>query len=259
MFTAAMADRHRFFVPPEILAHDPVTLTGETLHHLRSVLRLATGDEVMLLDGHGACCHARLQSVGRERAEATVLNRWRDTEHPCPLRLLQALPKGDKFELVLQKGTELGITTFHPILSGRALPRLETGRTARWERIIREAARQSQRPCLPQLLPLMRLAEALLAVPEPLRLLLWEQGARPLAEVLPAQPPAGVALLVGPEGGFSGDEAATVEAVGFLPVHLGPRILRTETAGLAVAAVLQYLYGDWDRAAHGPIAGRNGG
>ncbi|MHB8709296.1 MAG: RsmE family RNA methyltransferase, partial [Desulfuromonadales bacterium] len=96
------------------------------------------------------------------------------------------------------------------------------------------------------------------AVDEPLRLVLWEKGARPLATVLPVQPPAGVAVLVGPEGGFSVEEIAAVGAAGFVPVHLGPRILRTETAGLAAAAVLQYLYGDWDRAAGGPTASETG-
>jgi 16S rRNA (uracil1498-N3)-methyltransferase len=254
-----MADLHRFFVPAGSFAGETVTLSGEPLHHLRTVLRLGPGSEVLLLDGLGHCCRARLAAVGRDRATAVVGDRWVEEEHPCPLRLLQALPKGDKFELVLQKGTELGVTTFQPVLSGRAVSRPETGRTARWERIVGEAARQSRRPRLPQLAPLLPLAAALAAVNEPLRLVLWEKGARPLAAALPAQPPAGVALLVGPEGGFAAAEIAAVGAAGFVPVHLGPRILRTETAGLAVAAVLQYLYGDWDRMAGGPTASESGG
>ena len=253
-----MTDLHRFFVPADSLTTDLVTISGEPLHHLRTVLRLGPDANVLLLDGLGHCCRVRLDTVGRDRATATVIARWTEEERPCPLRLLQALPKGDKFELVLQKGTELGITIFQPVLTGRAVSRPETGRTARWARIVGEAARQSRRPRLPQLVPLRPLAEALQAVDEPLRLVLWEKGARPLGEVLPVQPPAGVAVLVGPEGGFSGEEIAAVGAAGFVPVHLGPRILRTETAGLAAAAVLQYLYGDWDRAAGGPTASETG-
>lgn len=245
-----MAELPRFFVPADALAGDPVILGGDTLHHLRTVLRLDIGREVLLLDGAGNGCRARLRTIGRDRAEAVVSARWRESEALCPLRLIQSLPKGDKFDLVLQKGTELGVTTFQPALSGRGVARPEGGRAERWARIVREAARQSRRPVLPRLMPLLPLTAALQTVDEPLRLVLWEQGAEPLAALLPAVPPAGVAVLVGPEGGFSPAEVAAVGAAGFRAVHLGPRILRTETAGLAVAAVLQYLYGDWGRAAH---------
>ena len=247
-----MADLHRFFIPADALSGDRIEIGGEALHHLRTVLRLGPGSEVLLLDGAGNCCRALLETVGRERAVAAATARWRETEDLCPLRLLQALPKGDKFDLVLQKGTELGVTVFQPVLTGRAVARPETGRTGRWERIVREAARQSRRPGLPSLAPLLPLADALATVREPLRLVLWEAGARPLAEVLPTARPEGVAVLVGPEGGFSADEIAQVVVAGFLPVHLGPRILRTETAGLAITAILQYLFGDWARAGGAP-------
>jgi 16S rRNA (uracil1498-N3)-methyltransferase len=201
---------------------------------------------VLLLDGQGACCRAGLATVGRDRATATAIARWTAAEHPFPLRLLQALPKGDKLDLVLQKGTELGVTVFQPLLSRRTLARAESSRQARWQRIVCEAARQSRRPRLPRLEPLCSLGEALGKVAEPLRLVLWEESARPLREVLPETPPAGMALLIGPEGGFAAEEIASVVAAGFAPVHLGPRILRTETAGLAASAVLQFVYGDWD-------------
>lgn len=245
-----MAELHRFFVPAASLRGANIEITGEPLHHLRTVLRLGPGSEVLLLDGQGGCCRARLQSVGREKAAAVALQCWTASERPCPLRLLQALPKGDKFDLVLQKGTELGVTIFQPLCSGRTLTRADESRRGRWQRIVSEAARQSRRPRLPGLEPLCSLGEAVEKVGEPLRLVLWEESARPLREVLPEEAPAGVALLVGPEGGFAAHEVAAVTAAGFVPVHLGPRILRTETAGLAVAAVLQFLYGDWDHAPH---------
>lgn len=244
---------HRFFVPSATLQADTVTLTGEPLHHLAVVLRLAVASEILLLDGAGAVCRCRLLAVGRREATAQVLERWRETEQLLPLRLLQGVPKGERMELVLQKGTELGVTAFTPVFTGRSVPRPrgggEDGRLERWQRIVREAARQCRRPLLPEVAPPQTLEAALVGVREELRLLLWEEESRPLGAVLSATPPRDVALLVGPEGGFSAEEAALAMRHGFLPVGLGPRILRSETAGFAVAAILQHRYGDLGSAA----------
>ncbi len=243
-----MADLPRFFIPAAELQGEVVTVTGEALHHLHSVLRLKIGAELLLLDGSGGCCRGRLTTLERRTATVEVLERWQEHERGCPLQLLQGLPKGDKLELVLQKGTELGVAAFQPVLCERSVSRPERSRGERWARIVSEAARQSRRPCVPQVMELLPLAEAVAAVTAPLRLLLWEAGSRPLADVLPVEPPTAVAVLVGPEGGLTEGEVATAAAAGFVPVHLGPRILRTETAGLAIAAVLQYRYGDWQLA-----------
>jgi 16S rRNA (uracil1498-N3)-methyltransferase len=240
-----MAELPRFFLPAAALQGESLSVAGEPLHHLHSVLRLKVGDELLLLDGTGSCCRGRLAAIDRRTATVAVLERWQEQEGCCRLQLLQALPKGDKFELVLQKGTELGVTCFQPLLSARTVARPERGRRERWERIVSEAARQSRRPCLPAVAELLPLTAAVAAVTAPLRLLLWEAGSRPLIDVLPAEAPGEVAVLVGPEGGLTEEEVATAAAAGFLPVHLGPRILRTETAGLAMAAVVQYRYGDW--------------
>jgi len=238
----------RFFVPPENLQLDPVPLTEEIVHHLGAVLRLQTGDEIMLLDGQGRLCRCRLESLGRRAGTARVLECRQETEGALPVRLLQGLPKGDKMDLVLQKGTELGFSAFTPVLAERSIPALSADRgekrRQRWERIIREAAQQSRRAHLPRLDAVLPLAAALQECGEDLRLLLWEEESRPLAEVLPAAAPRDIAVLVGPEGGFSAAEVAVARRAGFVPVSLGPRILRSETAGLAMAAVLQYLYGD---------------
>jgi 16S rRNA (uracil1498-N3)-methyltransferase len=238
----------RFFVPPASLTALRIPLEGDTLHHLSTVLRLPPGAEVLLLDGAGTLCHCRLEQLGRKRGEALVLRRWQESETVLPIQLLQSLPKGDKMELILQKGTELGVTEFVPVLAARSTPRLladrEEARQLRWERIIQEAARQSQRPILPRLASATPLAEALERCTAELRLLPWEEESRPLAAVLPARPPASAAVLIGPEGGFSAAEAQQAAAAGFLAVSLGRRILRSETAGFAVATILQHRYGD---------------
>lgn len=240
----------RFFVPAEMLRDGEVlTIDGEVLHHMQHVLRLREGDEVLLLDGVGGSCRVRLKAATRTRWEAAVLQRRDVAEQQLPVTLIQALPKGDKFDLILQKGTELGVSVFQPVVTSRTVSRPDEKRIAqrllRWQRIVQEAARQSRRDCLPQIRPLCSLEDAVTADPEQLKLALWEDGAEPLGRILPAEPPAGVSLLVGPEGGLSAEEVSVAVAAGFRAVHLGPRILRTETAGLAVAPVLQYLYGDW--------------
>lgn len=238
----------RFFVSPNSLHDSRVSLEGDTLHHLSKVLRLTVGEEIILLDGCGNLAQCRIESLGRKSGEALVLRRWQESEAVLPIQLLQSLPKGDKMELILQKGTELGVTEFVPVLAGRSTPRLvadrEESRQQRWERIIQEAARQCRRPVLPRLATATPLAEALKTCTAELRLLPWEEESRPLASVLPSRPPASAAVLIGPEGGFSAAEAAQASAAGFLPVSLGRRILRSETAGFVVASILQHHYGD---------------
>ena len=250
----------RFFVEPTALCAESVPLAAETAHHLGTVLRRGTGEEVLLLDGRGAVCRCRIETLSRRGGTARVLERWQEGETAFPLRLLQALPKGEKMDLVLQKGTELGVGTFVPILAGRSVPAPDAPRgerrRERWARIVREAAQQCRRAHLPQVLPPQPLELALTSCPEELKLMLWEEGSVPLSDVLAAISPRRAAILVGPEGGFSAAEAAAARRAGFVAVRCGPRILRSETAGLAMASILQFLFGDLGAgAAPGAAAG----
>lgn len=244
-----MSDPLRFFVPADSLQRDPVVITGDPYHHLRNVLRIKAGAILLLLDGFGQCCEVQLEQLQSMQATTRVLRRWQEPKLTLPITLLQAMPKGDKFDLVLQKGTELGVSCFQPLETDHAIPALNEARLRkreqRWQRIVSEAARQSRRSFLPEVKPMLKLATALNEPSNDLKLVLWEACSVPLAAALPEQPPTGVRLLIGPEGGFSGKEITTITAAGFQAVHLGPRILRTETAGLAVTPILQYLYGDW--------------
>ena len=243
----------RFILPPETFTgNGTVTVTGAPFRHMARALRLAAGDRVLLADGSGREFRGTIRRV--EAASLAV-----DLEELAPqatpeagprLTLLQGLPKGDKMDLIVQKATELGVAAIVPLLAGRSVPRLAPERSAarleRWRRIAREAARQSGRATVPVVAPLQTLPEALRLSAAELRLFLWEgEREHHLRTVLAAtSPPASVELLVGPEGGFSAAEAAAATAGGFSPTCLGRRILRTETAGLAVLAVLQYLWGD---------------
>ena len=250
-----MRDPLRFFVPPESLIGDQVTISGDAHHHLHNVLRTRLGSVLTLLDGQGRCCEVELQAINRQEARARVVRRWQEKDCALPITLIQAVPKGDKFDLILQKGTELGVCRFQPVQTAHAVPQLDatrlTKREQRWLRIVSEAARQCRRSFLPHVKPASALVDVINQRTDDLKLLLWETGSVPLAEALPDQQPSGVRLLVGPEGGFSAEEIKAISAAGFRSAHLGPRILRTETAGLAATSILQYLYGDW----HQPPAG----
>ncbi len=244
-----MSDPLRFFVPAVSLQIEQVVITGEPYHHLRKVLRVKPGAIILLLDGLGNCCQVQLDQLQSEQATTRVIRRWQETDATLPITLMQALPKGDKFDLVLQKGTELGVSCFQPIETEHAIPNLKAARLnkreQRWQRIVSEASRQSRRIFLPEVKPLQKLQATLDESTRDLKLVLWEGGSVALADVLPKEPPTGIRLLIGPEGGFSTKEITTITAAGFQAIHLGPRVLRTETAGLAATPILQYLYGDW--------------
>ncbi len=242
----------RFFIQKSTVADGVVNVSGELFRHLIKVLRLKVGDRMILADGEGGEYEGVLASVEGERAvvRITAVASIPVGAATPEIVLLQGIPKGERMELILQKGAELGVNRFVPLLSSRAIPRL-TGdkaveRVRRWERIVSEASRQSRRSDIPAVGAIVPLTEALASAHQEVKLLLWEgESLRGLREVLEGvTPPLSVALLVGPEGGFSREEAEQAMAAGFVPVTLGRRILRTETAGLAVLAILQYVWGD---------------
>jgi 16S rRNA (uracil1498-N3)-methyltransferase len=240
---------HRFFVAPEALAGTTVALVDEVAHQIARVLRLRPDERIVLLDGTGNECIVRLTAVTPSRVEGEVeLRRPGSGEPRLRLTLYQAPLKGDHMDYVLQKGTEVGIAAFVPVLTERTVARaVDERRLARWRRIVREAAEQARRAVLPVVHPLMPLEAAckdLAALPT---LILWEEEqARGLAEAVRTlpRPLATLALLVGPEGGLSPAEVARARAAGATPITLGPRMLRAETAGLVAAAALLYEAGD---------------
>ena len=243
-----MSER-RFFVEPRAVGEERISLAPELAHHMLRVLRLTAGDDILLLDGLGNHYRCSLEPLAAGKGSARIVDRWFAVEAGLNIQLIQSLPKGEKFDMVLQKGTELGITRFSPIWSERSVPVMAPKRAdkkrQRWQRIVAEAARQSRRIILPICDQVADYEQSLKGCQQHLKLMLWEEGSLPLAARLPSTAPQSVAILVGPEGGFSQQEVDIAQTAGFLPVSLGPRILRTETAGFAVTAVLEYLYGDF--------------
>ena len=241
-----------FYLPePKLCSGTIIRLPKELKRHLQTVLRLQSGEKIQLFNGLGQLA----TSILKENSEVELVDVVNYPLPACPLTLIQGLPKGDKLELILQKGTELGVNQFYLTAMERSVGLLKSDRRQkrleRWQKIIQEAARQSRQYHLPQLKVDTSLPDVLSSVKADLKLLLWEEGTMPLQDVLSQQSPRQVAVLVGPEGGVSQQEAEQAIAQGFQAVRLGPRILRTETAGLAIITILQYLYGDLASAQHG--------
>jgi 16S rRNA (uracil1498-N3)-methyltransferase len=250
---------HRFFVPPAWIQGDRVTITGPQAYQIFRVLRMQPGQAIVVLDNSGWEIEVELESVEPRQVEGRVRHRWLAAGEPrTKISLYQAVPKSKRFELVLQKGTELGVVEFVPMVSERCIiSDLEDveKRRDRWESIIQEAAEQSHRGRKPAVRRATFFPQACEQARQTngLSLILWPaEDRRTLRELLrnpsPSRtrgwPPFTINLLIGPEGGFTPGEVALARRYGLLPLTLGPRILRTETAGLVATAALLYELGD---------------
>jgi 16S rRNA (uracil1498-N3)-methyltransferase len=242
----------RFFVRPEDVSEGELHLRGDEAAHLARVLRLGPGAQVVVFDGHG---HDYVTLVERIESEDVVCRILHDAAvQPAPavsITLGQGLPKAEKFDWVIQKTTELGVAEIAPLITDRVIPHLSRPHMARkvgrWEKLAREACKQSGRATVPHLWSPTPLETFFAACQRAeLKLVLWEgENTRLLRTILAASVPvASVAVVVGPEGGLTLPEVACGEAYGFLVVGLGKRILRTETAGVVAVALLQYRFGD---------------
>lgn len=240
----------RFYLP-SLIQGELVTIRGGDAHHIRDVLRLKPGDSVRLWDDAGREFLGLIDAQGPGQVAIRVEKALpQPKQHPAPLLLAQALAKGGKMDLVVQKATELGAAAVIPFFSRRSLPRptadKRSARQARLQRLAYEAAKQCGR--LSQLVVEEFCSfEELLAGSDraDVKLLFWEEETEQrLREILARPKPRTILLAVGPEGGFAPEEVRLARDKGFITVGLGPRILRTETAGLVVLSIFQYIYGD---------------
>ncbi|MBN2257320.1 MAG: 16S rRNA (uracil(1498)-N(3))-methyltransferase [Anaerolineaceae bacterium] len=245
---------HRFFIPAACIQPPFVRLQGETARQIKLVLRLTPGTVITVLDGNPIERLVRLTLVERERVEGEIIAETEAFSEPqIRISLYIAMTQRMKFEWILQKGTELGVNSFIPVITSRSLVRetdSTTHKTERWEGILREAAEQSGRTSIPHLLPVMPLLQALEHGKQNCTICLaaWEKetnlGLKESLSSLNTTTIPSVAVLIGPEGGLSDIEAHQAMAHDWKPISLGQRILRMETAALVITALVMYELGE---------------
>lgn len=237
----------RFYCALALAAGQTLTLPAETFHHAVRVRRLRVGDELILFGGDGREAHAELVAIHRDAADAAISAvATADRESPLHVTLLQGLSAGDRMDYTLQKAVELGVGAIVPVTTQRSVVRLDRDRAdkriAHWRQIVIGACEQSGRNRVPEVLPVVSLAQGLTAVLAAQRFVLSFEGGGRLRDIAAAT--GAIALLAGPEGGLTADEERAARDAGFAPLSLGPRVLRTETAAVAALAAMQALWGD---------------
>lgn len=245
---------YQFFVQPSQIQGNRVIITGKDVRHIKNVLRMKPGEELSVKNG----CDDREYRCGiEELGEDEIICQLRfikeeGLELPSKIYLFQGLPKGDKMEFILQKAVELGVYEVIPVASKRAVVKLDEKKAKtkiqRWQGIAEAAAKQSKRGIIPQVHDVMSFAQAAdYSRRARVRLIPYElaeengQGMEKTKAIISSlKPGEDVAIFIGPEGGFDQEEIETAIAGGLIPITLGKRILRTETAGMAVLAILMY-------------------
>jgi 16S rRNA (uracil1498-N3)-methyltransferase len=244
----------RFYVEAEVLGGDRVEIRGALAHRLAKVLRLRAGEEIALFDGSGTDVLVRIDEISDRLVVAEAVGRVDSPAEPrIKVNLYQSITKGDRFEWLLEKGTEIGVARFVPLITARAVVKPEAGgnRADRWGRIVIEAAEQSGRGAVPIVDAPQRFADALANAPGVL-LLPYEAADERTPDI-----DAGlnsdidalfalseVSVFIGPEGGYEDAEVAAARAAGAAIVTMGRRVLRSETAGLVAATLVLHAAGE---------------
>lgn len=235
-----------FYVLPENVGEKRVSIRGEEARHISRVLRHKTGDRIWVVDGVGLEYEIELEGVTSRLVEGKILRRRTGQKEPVvKVTLAQSIPKGSRMDYLIEKATELGVDRIIPVISARSQVVPEGGsRAKRWRRIALSAMKQSGRSVLPGVDEVTPLEKALRYIPEQnLSLIAWEGGGERLRDVVPPGVEK-VLLFVGPEGGFPASEVKLATKMGAVAVSLGERVLRSETAGIALLALLLYELGD---------------
>jgi len=241
----------RFFVEPKTIKGDKFSIRGREARHISTVLRLERGDTISIFDGTGKEYFAIIENAGDSGVDVRVIHeKFRERESYVEVTLFQGLPKSTKMDLIVEKCTEIGIHRIVPIVTSRVVPDIETGkmeeRRSRWERIAKEASKQSGRTRVTEIGKIIPFKEAFKAELD-LKIVPWEdERGTGLKDVLKKcrieAYPCRIGIFIGPEGGFTRDEIGHARYNDAIPVSLGPNVLRTETAGLVTAAIVLYEF-----------------
>ena len=241
---------YHFFINQDQVEDDHIRIIGPDVNHIKNVLRMGAGEEVLISNGVDKDYLCEVTSVTAQEVTARILSvEEGGRELPARITLFQGLPKGDKMELIIQKAVELGACEIVPVETKRTVVKLdkkkEESKLRRWNAVSESAAKQSKRLIVPEVTGVMSLKEALVFSKEfDLTVIPFEnaKGMERTREILSqVKPGMNVGIFIGPEGGFEDSEIELSESFGAKSVTLGKRILRTETAGLSVLSVLSYL------------------
>jgi 16S rRNA (uracil1498-N3)-methyltransferase len=246
---------HRFFIANENIHKNNIIIEGEDVQHISKVLRLREGDKIVLCDQQGTDYNVTIQEISKHKVVTSIVDKEPSRGEPAiEVVLYQGIPKSTKMDLIIQKCTEMGITRVVPVVTARTVVKLESEKdeakkVARWTKIAEEAAKQSARGIIPKIDMPMTLAQAfkdssqmdIVLIPYEL------EKERSVKAALQGKTPKSIGFFVGPEGGFESSEVERAKESGLLPVTLGDRIMRTETAGFAMLTCIMYEYDQMQR------------
>ncbi len=242
----------RFFIQPSEIEKKTPVITGKDALHIRKVLRLSSGERIILLDGRGNEYEATIVQIIEDRIHVQIIKQCRSrTESPVRIIVMQSFLKDKKMDLLVRTLTEIGISAWMPIFSEHSIPRpdekRQISRIERWNEISRESIKQCRRSHPLEILQPQTFYQAVHAsIESDLKLIFYENSVLPIQETIDPnmKKPCQIILLLGPEGGFSQKEIDHATSAGFISVSLGPRILRAETAAVAASILIQHVYGD---------------
>ncbi len=240
---------YHFYVEPEAVSADKARITGGDVNHIKNVLRMHPGEEIMILDGSGMEYRCEIETISDEVLARVLEAKKTEAELSVRLLLFQGLPKKDKMELIIQKAVELGVSEIIPVLTKRTVVKLEDKKKEqkkleRWQAIAEAAAKQSGRGVIPKVREAVKFTEAVKQAGEldealiPYELAEGMDEARERIRGLHGKKTIGI--FIGPEGGFEEEEIVLAANAGIHPITLGKRILRTETAGLCILSVIMF-------------------
>ena len=239
----------RFYIPASLAVGTHMPLPDVAAHHAANVLRLRPADAIILFDGSGGEYTAHIEAIEKKRVVVSVESHLAiERESPLSITLVQAVSARDRMDTTLQKAVELGVAHIFPVMSQKSVVRLSgeraDNRIQHWQQVVIAACEQCGRNRVPQVEPLTPL-QTMFDRPagDASRWVLSPLAEHPLRDM--PRPEGSIELLVGPEGGFTADEVRAAGDAGFIPVRIGPRVLRTETAAPALIAALQALWGDF--------------